>query len=124
MAIAIKFISLLSLFGALVVLVSVSFNHLEHRVKEMSLYYMLGLKSYKIRKIYSKEFSFIIVLCIILSLVFGSALTMVLMRFIFDAEAILRFYFVTSIMVIIGLGLYIIVAIRVWHLVKRKSFFN
>ncbi|MDD4973979.1 MAG: hypothetical protein PHY93_06490 [Bacteriovorax sp.] len=123
MALAIKFISLLSLFVALVVLVAVSFNHLDHRTREMTLYYMLGLKLNSIKKIYTREFSFLILLCILLSLIFGSALTMVLMRYIFDSEAILRFSFVASVMTVLGLLLYIIVGLRVHHLVKRKSLF-
>jgi putative ABC transport system permease protein len=123
MALAIKFISLLSLFVALVVLVAVSFNHLDLRSKEMTLYYMLGLKLNLIKKIYTREFSFLIFLCIILSLVFGSALTMVLMRFIFDSDAKLIFPFVASVMVLLGLLLYVIVSARVRYLVKRKSLF-
>ncbi|MGZ3807824.1 MAG: ABC transporter permease, partial [Bacteriovorax sp.] len=98
MAVAIKFISLLSLFVALVVLVAVSFNHLELRRREMSLFYMLGLRSNLISRIYSREFSFLILLCIVLSIVFGTGLTMVLMRYIFDADAIFRVVFVASVM--------------------------
>ncbi|MBC7538743.1 MAG: ABC transporter permease [Bacteriovorax sp.] len=123
MALAIKFISLLSLFVALVVLVAVSFNHLDLRSREMTLYHMLGLKLIHIKKIYTREFSFLILLCIILSLVFGSALTMILMRFIFDSDAKLIFSFVASVMVALGLFLYIIVSARVRYLVKRKSLF-
>lgn len=123
MALAIKFISFLSLFVALVVLMAVSFNHLDHRSQEMTLYYMLGLKLTLIRKIYTREFSFLIFLCISLSLLLGSTLTVVLMKFIFDSEALLNLSFVTSAMVGIGLILYIIVDFRVRRLVKRKSLF-
>jgi putative ABC transport system permease protein len=123
MALAIKFISLLSLFVALVVLVAVSFNHLDHRTREMTLYYMLGLKLNRIKKIYTREFSFLILLCIFLSLIFGSALTMVLMKYIFDSEALLGLPFVASVMIALGLLLYIIVSLRVHYLVRRKSLF-
>jgi putative ABC transport system permease protein len=123
MAFAIKFISLLSLFVALVVLVAVSFNHLDLRKREMTLFYMLGLKIQFIKKIYTREFSFLIALCIGLSLIFGSILTRVLMKYIFDSEALLQLSLVTSLMVAIGLVLYVIVVLRVRHLVKKKSLF-
>jgi len=121
MALAIKFISLLSLFVALVVLVAVSFNHLDHRVGEMRLYYMLGLKLKLIKKIYIREFSFLIILCAGLSLIFGSALTTILMKYIFDTEAILGFDFVATMMSIISLVLYIIVNLRVNYLANKKT---
>ncbi len=123
MAMAIKFISLLSLFVALVVLVAVSFNHLDLRAREMTLYYMLGLKLDRIKKIYTREFIFLILLCIVLSILFGSVLTMVLMRFIFDSEARLILPFVSWVMIALGLFLYIIVSFRVSYLVQRKSLF-
>jgi putative ABC transport system permease protein len=123
MALAIKFISLLSLFVALVVLVAVSFNHLDLRKREMTLYYMLGLKIQFIKKIYTREFSFLILLCIGLSLVFGSALTKVLMKYIFDSEALMKLPLVTSLMAAIGLVLYVIVVFRIRHLLKKKSLF-
>ena len=124
MAIAIKFISLLSLFVALVVLIAVSFNHLDLRKKEMALYYMLGLKIKIIRNIYTREFSFLIIACIFLSLLFGSALTMVLMKFIFDTTAILNLSFILLMILTLGLFLYSIVFIRVHQLVKRRNLFS
>jgi putative ABC transport system permease protein len=123
MAMAIKFISLLSLFVALVVLIAVSFNHLDLRKREMALYFMLGLKLKRIRSIYSREFTFLIIMCILLSLLFGSALTMILMKSIFDSEAILRLPFVSSFLISLGFILYIIVYFRVRFLVKSKSLF-
>ena len=102
MAMAIKFISFLSLFVALVVLVAVSFNHLELRKREMSLFYMLGLQTDMIKKIYGREFSFLITLCFILSISFGSALTFVIMKNIFNSEAILRMNLVIPIMLCLG----------------------
>lgn len=123
MAIAIKFISFLSLFVALVVLVAVSFNHLELRKREMSLFYMLGLKTESIKKIYSREFSFLITLCFILAVSFGSALTLVIMKQVFNSEAVLRMGFVLPVMAGIGLILFTIVALRVRKLVKNKNLF-
>ena len=123
MAIAIKFISFLSLFVALVVLVAVSFNHLELRKREMSLFYMLGLNTESIKKIYSREFSFLITLCFVLSVSFGSALTLVIMKKVFNSEAVLRMGFVLPMMAGLGFILFMIVALRVRKLVKNKNLF-
>lgn len=123
MAIAIKFISFLSLFVALVVLVAVSFNHLELRKREMSLFYMLGLNTKSIKKIYSREFSFLIGLCFVLSISFGSALTLVIMKKVFNSEVILRMSFVLPMMAGLGFILFTIVALRVRKLVKNKNLF-
>jgi putative ABC transport system permease protein len=123
MAIAIKFISFLSLFVAFVVLIAVSFNHLDLRKREMGLFYMLGLKAQKIKKIYGREFSFLITLCWLLSLFFGSILTIVIMKNIFNSDAILRLGFVIPVMTILGLGLFIIVSLRIRKLLNNKSLF-
>lgn len=123
MAIAIKFISFLSLFVALVVLVAVSFNHLELRKREMSLFYMLGLNTESIKKIYSREFSFLITLCFVLSISFGSALTLVIMKKVFNSEVVLRMGFVLPMMAGLGFILFTIVALRVRKLVKNKNLF-
>jgi putative ABC transport system permease protein len=123
MAMAIKFISLLSLFVALVVLVAVSFNHLDLRAHEMTLYNMLGLKPRVIQNIYTREFSFLILLCIFLSIIFGSTLTVVMMKFIFDTEFFLRLPFVISVISAIGLLLYVIVTMRIKYLLKKKNLF-
>lgn len=123
MAIAIKFISFLSLFVALVVLVAVSFNHLELRKREMGLFYMLGLKLVTIKKIYTREFSFLIVFCLVLSIAFGSALTTLIMKNIFNSEIILRMGFVVPVMTGLGLILFTIVSLRVRQLVKNKNLF-
>jgi putative ABC transport system permease protein len=123
MAVAIKFISILSLSVALIVLIAVSFNHLELRKREMTLFYMLGLKASIIKNIYAREFSFLIGLCLTLSLIFGSALTMIMMKFIFDSEAILRPLFVIPAMTGLGVLLFVIVNFRISQLVKSKSLF-
>lgn len=123
MALAIKFISFLALFVGLVVLVAVSYNHLDLRKRDMTLLFMLGLRKDLIKKIYVREFSFLILLCISLSLVFGSLLTVVLMKFIFDSEPILNISLVTSLMALIGFFLFLIVKLRVKNLIKRKSLF-
>ena len=123
MAIAIKFISFLSLFVALVVLVAVSFNHLELRKREMSLFYMLGLKTDLIKKIYGREFSFLISLCVVLSLFFGSALTWIIMKNIFSSTADFRLAFVLPVIVALGGALLTIVILRIRLLVKNKNLF-
>lgn len=123
MAIAIKFISFLSLFVALVVLVAVSFNHLELRKREMSLFYMLGLNTQSIKKIYTREFSFLVLLCFVLSISFGTLLTMLIMKQVFNSGAILRMGFVIPTMAALGLILLTIVALRVQKLVKNKNLF-
>jgi putative ABC transport system permease protein len=123
MAIAIKFISFLSLFVALVVLVAVSFNHLELRKREMSLFYMLGLNTQSIKKIYTREFSFLVMLCFVLSISFGTALTMLIMKQVFNSGAILRMGFIIPTMASLGLILLTIVALRVQKLVKNKNLF-
>ena len=103
MATAIKFISILSLFVAFVVLIAVSFNHLELRKKDMTLFYMMGLKENIIKKVYEREFIFLIFFCLLFSLVFGSLLTILLMHFIFQTEVIFRFPFVFSMMFFLGI---------------------
>ncbi len=123
MAIAIKFISFLSLFVAFVVLVAVSFNHLELRKREMSLFYMLGLKTQTIKQIYSREFSFLTAFCFILSVIFGSALTFIIMKNVFNSEVILRLGFVVPVMAALSILLLVIVSLRVSKLVKNKSLF-
>lgn len=123
MVIAIKFISFLSLFVALVVLVAVSFNHLELRKREMGLFYMLGLKLQLIKKIYAREFSFLIIFCFILAIMFGSGLTILIMKYIFDSEIVLRLGFVAPIMALLGFLLFGIVTLRVRQLVKNKNLF-
>lgn len=123
MAIAIKFISFLSLFVALVVLVAVSFNHLDLRKKEMSLFYMLGLKTELIKKIYNREFLLLILLCLVLSVSFGTALTMIIMRQVFNSYAVFRLGLVFSTMAGIGFVLFMIVSLRVQSLIKNKNLF-
>lgn len=123
MAMAIKFISFLSLFVALVVLVAVSFNHLELRKREMGLFYMLGLQTSVIKKIYSREFSFLSLFCLILSVVLGSLLTTLIMKNIFSSSAIMRLDFVIPVMIVIALTLFVIVNLRVRRLVKNKNLF-
>lgn len=123
MATAIKFISFLSLFVALVVLVAVSFNHLNLRRREMGLFYMLGLKSDLIKSIYSREFSILISLCLVLALVFGSGLTALIMNVIFSSETVFKFSTVVPLICALSLMLYFIVALRVKKLVKLKNLF-
>lgn len=123
MAIAIKFISFLSLFVAFVVLIAVSFNHLELRKREMSLFYMLGLKTETIKGIYSREFSFLTSFCFVLSVVFGSALTFIIMKNVFNSETVLRMGFVVPVMAGLSLLLLLIVKLRVNKLVRQKSLF-
>lgn len=123
MAIAIKFIANLSLFVALVVLVAVSFNHLELRKREMTMFYMLGLRLKKIRNIFGREFYFLVILCLVLSLLFGSLLTVTMMSVVFDSEAILRLPYVTLLMSALGLILSVIVSLRIRQLAQGKSLF-
>lgn len=123
MATAIKFISFLSLFVALVVLVAVSFNHLNLRRREMGLFYMLGLKSDLIKSIYSREFSHLISLCFVLALIFGSGLTALIMNVIFSSETVFKFSTVVPVIFCLSLTLYFIVALRVKKLVKLKNLF-
>ncbi|MBC7429955.1 MAG: hypothetical protein H7336_15180 [Bacteriovorax sp.] len=123
MVVAIKFISFLSLFVALVVLIAVSFNHLELRKREMGLFYMLGLKLDTIKKIYGREFSFLIVFCFVLSIVFGTGLTVLIMKNIFNSEIVYRLRFVVPVMAALGFLLFTIVSLRVRQLVKNKNLF-
>ncbi len=123
MATAIKFISFLSLFVALVVLVAVSFNHLGLRKREMGLFYMLGLKSDTIKSIYSREFSLLISLCLFLSIGFGSGLTAAIMNIVFSSETLFKFSTVLPVILGLSLLLYFIVVMRVKNLVKTKNLF-
>lgn len=123
MAIAIKVISLLALMVALIVLMAVSFNHLDLRKRDMTLFYMLGLKTGLIKSIYLREFGLLISLCVVLSLGFGSALTWITMQFIFDSQALLRPLFVIPMMTGLALVLLLIVHWRTGYLVKIKHLF-
>lgn len=124
MAIAIKFISILSLALAMVVLVAVSFNHLDLRKREMNLYRLLGLRTNVVASIYSKEFGLIVMICIILSLGFGSLLTAVLMNNVFDSEAFFRIGFVSTAILILGLFLALIVRWKVGRMLMNKEYFS
>lgn len=123
MAIAIKVIAMLSLAVALIVLIAVSFNHLELRKREMTLFYMLGLSSNLIKKIYAREFIFSISLCLLLSLIFGSALTLTMMHFIFGSDALLRPALVMPLMTTLSVILVVIVNARITRLIKHKNLF-
>ncbi len=124
MAIAIKFISVLSLALALIVLVAVSFNHLDLRRREMNLFKMMGLRNKAIAAIYIHEFSLLVGICFILSIVFGSLMTLVLMKQIFDSEAYFRYPLVLAFLSLIAFVLVGIVTLRVKHLLKGREFFQ
>jgi putative ABC transport system permease protein len=123
MAIAIKVISYLSLFVAFVVLIAVSFNHLDLRKREMTLFNMLGLKIFIIKKIYTREFSFLIFFCLILSVSFGSVLTFIIMKNVFNSEIVFNLGFVITTMTMLGIILLLIVNFRVKGLIERKNLF-
>jgi putative ABC transport system permease protein len=123
MAMAIKTISLLALFVAIVVLISVSLNHLTLRKKEMSLYYMFGLKSDVIKKIFLKEFLLIILFGSVLSFIFGSILTSLIMNLIFNSEVVFRPKVEMIAIIMLVLSLYTIVKIRLANLLKNLNLF-
>ena len=123
MATAIKFISFLSLFVALIVLIAVSFNHLNLRRREMGLFYMLGMKSNLIKAIYSREFSILISMCFVLSIVFGSGLTAIIMKVAFSSDSLFKFSTILPLMLLLSAALYLIVFFRVKRLVKLKNLF-
>ncbi len=123
MAMAIKFISILSLMVALVVIAAVSFNHLDLRKREMTLFHMLGLKKNIIKKIYTREFLFLILLSTLLSLFFGSVMTLVLMKYVFNSESITQIFQISTLMTGIATVLYLMVNLRVNFLLKEKSLF-
>lgn len=124
MAMAIKFISILSLALAMVVLVAVSFNHLDLRRREMSLFRLMGLRKKVIGSIYIREFGLLVGLCFILSPIFGSVMTKVLMAQIFDGEAFYRIPFILPFLAGLGVFLSLVVAFRVKSLLNRKEFFS
>lgn len=124
MAMAIKFISILSLSLALIVLIAVSFNHLDLRKKEMTLFKMIGLRNQKIAAIYIREFSMLVAICIFLSVIFGSAMTFSLMKFIFNGEAFYRPELVITLLVLLSSMLIMIVKLRVNQLLKNREFFK
>lgn len=124
MAQAIKIISILSLIAALIVLMSVSFNHMDIRKKEMSLFYMLGLGKNIIFKIFNIEFIFIILICTLLSLFFGSSLTYIVMKYGFNSTAQYLFGEILLILFSIVLLLFIIFILRMKYLLNNLLFFR
>ena len=64
-----------------------------------------------------------ITLCLILSVIYGSALTVVIMKKVFNSEVVLRMGFVLPMMAGLGFILFTIVALRVRKLVKNKNLF-
>jgi putative ABC transport system permease protein len=124
MAMAIKFISILSLALAMVVLVAVSFNHLDLRRREMNLFRLMGLRKKVVGSIYIREFGLLVGLCLILSPIFGSVMTKVLMAQIFDGEAFYRITFILPFLIGLGIFLSFVVAFRVKALLNRKEFFS
>lgn len=123
MTIAVKLISFLSLFVAFVVLVAVSFNHLALRKREMSLYYMMGVANKKIRALYQREFAILITLCFVLSIIFGSLLTYLIMGQGFSTEASYRMTLIIPVLMAICFVLYTIVSLRIRSLLKNKNLF-
>ena len=121
MAFAIKMISYLSLFVALVVVWSVSFNHLELKRKEMSLFYLMGLKEAKRISIYRIETFFQIFLSMSLAILFGSLITYGILTFGFniltDFNLLTILKWITSLFII----LYLIVNFKILHLVKTSK---
>ena len=124
MSFAIKTISFLSLFVALVVLVAVSFNHLTLRKREMGLFYVMGLNNKSISAVYLREFLMLSGFCFLLSIIFGSALSTLIMKIGFRTDADYRFLFVGCSLFIIGIGLNTIVWIKVNSMLKLKGFFR
>lgn len=124
MAMAIKFISILSLALAMVVLVAVSFNHLDLRRREMNLFKLMGLRKKIIASIYIREFSLLVILCLVLSPLFGSLMSKILMQQIFDGEALFRFNFIFPFLLVLGLFLILTVTVKVKSLLSKKDFFS
>lgn len=124
MATAIKFISILSLSLAMVVLVAVSFNHLDLRKREINLFRLMGLRKKVVASIYIREFGMLVGLCLILSPLFGTVMTKVLMSQIFDGEALYRFNLILPILTGLGILLTFVVTFKVRSLLGRKEFFS
>lgn len=123
MTLAVKFISLLSFLVTLIVLISVSFNHLDLRKKDMDLFYTLGVRHYIIQKIYNREFQILIIFCLLFSVGSGTLLTTVVMRNIFYSESVFSFKIVFALMAAIGGILSLIVHFKIRQLMKNKTHF-
>lgn len=124
MAMAIEVIAKLSLFVALIVLVAVTFNHLDLRKYEMNLFFILGLDNKRIKKIFTREFYFLVILCLFISQIMAMILTFSVMKFIFASETIFsstRLFVLISLLCILLLS---IIQFRVHHLLKRKSLYT
>lgn len=121
MAFAIKMISYLSLFVALVVVWSVSFNHLELKRKEMALFYLMGLSERKRVAIYRVETFLQIFTSMSLAILAGSLVTYGILTFGFNI--LVDFSFETILLWIISLFilLYAIVNFKIIHLVRSSK---
>lgn len=121
MAFAIKMISYLSLFVALVVVWSVSFNHLELKRKEMSLFYLMGLSEKKRVAIYRVETFLQIFSSMSLAILFGSLVTYGILTYGFNI--MVDFSLATILQWIISLFilLYVIVNFKIIHLVHTSK---
>jgi putative ABC transport system permease protein len=121
MAQSINMIANLSLFVALIVLIAVTFNHLDLRKKEMSLFFILGLTHKQIAQIFTREFLFLVILSFLLSAVLGSLLTHLMMKFIFDSNAIFNLPLVLGTTFFLSFILVVIIHLKILQQLKRSS---
>ena len=124
MAQAIKIISILSLMAALIVLMSVSFNHMDIRKKEMSLFFMLGLKKDKIFQIFNWEFICIVLISTLLAICFGSCLTFLVMKYGFSSSAQFLVGEIALTLISIIALLFLIFFLRMKYLLNNLLFFR
>lgn len=121
MAFAIKMISYLSLFVGLVVVWSVSFNHLELKRKEMSLFYLMGLNEKRRISIYRVETFLQIFSSMILAIFFGSVVTFGILKFGFNIEVDFNFKTIVFWMISLFVILFGIVNFKIISLVKNSK---
>ncbi len=117
MSFAIKTIAILALFVALVVVLAVSFNHIEHKAAEMRLFYFFGISKKKRFKIFFFENAFIVVSCVLLSLFSGSLLTYLVLSFGFSIASNFSLAMLIGMMTFIGLALSLLISFKIRRLI-------
>lgn len=121
MAFSIKIISFLSLAVALVVVWAVSFNHLELKIKEMKLFFLMGMTAEKRETIYKIESFLLTSMSIGLAIFSGTLITFLVLSFGFNITLEIRALYLISFLIILFIILNALLLFKIRNLVKRSE---
>lgn len=121
MAFSIKIISFLSLAVALVVVWAVSFNHLELKIKEMKLFFLMGMTAQKREMIYKIESLLLTSMSVGLAIFSGTMITFLVLTFGFNIALEIRAFYLITFLIVLFLILNSILLLKIKNLVKRSE---